>query len=149
MSKYFKIEFPEETVRLISEVCEIYGGIIAGDVVSLQDVVINAYEKRMNRKVPDQVRSKVMDLIKELVCIGWDSTCSVRYSHRFSEDSDTLFDVSEVLKYQFAILDNKQDSYPEPPHHWNKSVGLCRVTGISESESNRRKQLRIVQNVKQ
>lgn len=141
---YYHIELPLETVKLLSHVCELHAGIIAGDAKAIEEIVANAYKERIGREPSESVTETIRNLSKELIAIGWDTNSGTKYSHRYRKETDTLCDISEVLRYQMALRVETSEIAVEPCH-WNEDVELPRIVKIVESGARRTKQLRIVQ----
>ena len=141
---YYWVEISQETSQSISSACETFANLCAGKIDILEQIVINAYKNRTGKDIEEIELEQVRKALKLVQFFGWDTSYGNENKvHGYSDMTDTLFDVSEVLNFQLGVDGIELFKDSKYPLHWNDKMPLCRIVNRAESRYNRRKQLSI------
>lgn len=135
--KRYSIDLTESQVRLLSKVCDNQARAIIGQLEnSLGDLLYRGAEKHKDEgEVVWDLRDEYIDKLNEIKRVVWKQKPYQSYGVGYSKESDTLFDIHEVLRQQlWKDSEDKPsftvDSYE--PFHWNKENPLIEVKEIKE-----------------
>lgn len=136
MNKY-KIELTEVQLRLISYVCEKFARLIIGQLDNaIKDELEDAILKhRYNGKFSDNfwvVRDTIKEKLDDLHTLCWNQSVNASYGAGYSEKSDTLIDINEVIRHELWKNDKDEDKpkYTNDAFsafHWNKKEPLIKI----------------------
>lgn len=130
----YEITLTKSQLELLKVVCDNYGRIIIGQLEAgigcRIDDAINRHETSHGRDYRSEVVKGALELIKK---VAWDQGPSQSYGVGYSETSDELFDMTEVIRHQLwkdagEVSRGTVDAYP--PYHWNKKKPLIKIKKI-------------------
>lgn len=139
-STFYYLEVSQEAYDLLQNGCKTLEQILCGNLEYVQNAVIGAYISRTGKDVTPEMKQRITDCIKGLESWGWNRPMET--PTRFSPESDTFRDISDVLDHQKQILGMESKSEGFPPHY-NKDIPLVRIIDIVESCHKRIKQLNV------
>lgn len=141
--KYYWIEFSEEAAELLSKASLVLANIMAGNLVTLKDVLADAIREREMREPNEHENLRIEELCKTLQFEVFDSSYGKTKSiHRISDTADALCDFAEVINYQFRK--EKKEGYESAPFPcgWSDDVPLIRIISERQSSYKRHKTLK-------
>lgn len=136
---FYYLEVSQDACDILNSACKGMSQLMCGNLEGLRDMAIAAYEKRNGKEMLLMEKKQIDTCIQILEMIGWGRPTET--INRFSDESDTMRDISDVLEYQQYILGIKNKSEGQPPHY-NKAVSQMRVIDVVESTRKRNKQLK-------
>ena len=133
MNKY-KIELTEYQLKALSSVLNKQARLIFGQLdIAIEDECLEALVKhRHNGNYQDAYddKEKLEDLLYQLKKLCWNQSKNASYGVRYSDYSDMLIDMHEVIRHELWKEDNERLNYTVdayPAHHWNGNEPLIKV----------------------
>lgn len=130
----YQITLTQSQLRLISEVTEKFARIIIGQISNgIGAEMETAYRKHHDKFIFESKggdREKLNNLLNEIKKLCFKQEPDVSYGVGYSDKSDTLFDMHEVIRHQlWKDLEDRPDyvNSAYPAHHWNKKVPLIEI----------------------
>lgn len=135
--KKYKIELTEYQLYLLKDAVENQFRNIIGQLdIGIKDICYEA----IKRHYPElstyydriELNEKAKDLINQLHCLCWNQTPNASYGVKYSEESDTLIDMNEVIRH-FLYKERGDTAMTvdgDKPFHWNKDVELIKIEKI-------------------
>ena len=78
----------------------------------------------------DELKEKLEDLLYQLKKLCWNQSKNASYGVNYSDYSDMLIDMYEVIRHELWKEDDKRLNYTVdayPAHHWNGNEPLIKV----------------------
>lgn len=131
----YQITLTKSQLELLKEITDKYARLLIGQVDKLDDVFTDALLKHGNNGERDYEYQRDCDYINNqleiLHTFCWKQQPNQYYGVKYSEKSDTLFDMHDVIRHQLwkdrggdkSAFTN--DSYPA--HHWNTNEPLIKI----------------------
>jgi hypothetical protein len=132
--KTYTITITEDHLKLLSEITDKMARTIVGQ---LENGILSECKEAINRHYPEldfddrhalceQVRY-ALDKIHKLC---WRQSSNAHYGLRYSEKSDTLWDMHEVFRHQ--LWEEREDKSfmtvdSDKPMHWNGKIPLIKI----------------------
>lgn len=127
--KIYKITLTESQLRLLSEHSERSARVIAGQLeYGIRDILLEALNKSGNRN--ENTIKLIDDVLHFLKGICWNLPSHSAYGVGYDKESDTLWDMYEVIRHQLWRDSEDRVEYTNssyPASHWNKEVPLIEV----------------------
>lgn len=127
----YTITLSKSQLELLKVAIDKYGRLIIGQLNNgLWDILrdaISRHETDQGELYRSEIVEQALNLIKKT---AWNHSPNQSYGVAYSETSDTLFDMKDVIRHKLwkdagESTQHTVDAYP--PHHWNKKVPLIKV----------------------
>ena len=132
--KKYKIELTEYQLKALSSVLDKQARLIFGQLdIAIEDECLEALVKhRHNGNYQDAYddKEKLEDLLYQLKKLCWNQSKNASYGVNYSDYSDMLIDMHEVIRHELWKEDDKRLNYTVdayPAHHWNGNEPLIKV----------------------
>ena len=115
----YNLKLTENQVKVLSRACDVYSRLICGQDREYQDLFEAAWEKRCKEATGNimdgefeggwyKMRNDAEKLCKEIKKKFWGLNGGSLYGVKYSETSDVLFDLHQVIRHQLW-LDRPED----------------------------------------
>lgn len=135
---YYDIEVSQETYDAMKHAARVMSQIINGDLTAVVDYALDAYRRRTNGGVPQEIDHNIRECARGLSTWGWNRPLSLP---RPTEQSKIYNDLFRVLDVQQIILGGFDIADIEPQH--DAAAPLPRIRCVYQSTQARLKQLRV------
>lgn len=131
MKDKYKIELTKSQLQTLKVVLENYSRILIGQLgIGLEDILLKAGERHFPERSAKENREIAEDLIAQMHLKFWNQKYGTYYGVNYSELSDELIDMVEVIRHQLFLDSDRErhfsvDEYP--PTHWNEKQPLIKV----------------------
>lgn len=131
----YRITLTEGQMKLLSKVLDKQARLIVGQLdYAIEEELLRA--SRKHRPENEGVtRLYVQQILKRLSYVCWGTKDSERFGVGYSEDSDTLWDMQEVIRHQLWKDDEFRNQFvvsSNPAVHWNKKEPLIEVEKVGD-----------------
>lgn len=128
--KKYRIELTEKQVKLLSYVCDRFSRVIIGQLkAGIENELEEALLRhRFNGEMTDDYwreREKIGETLDFLHTFCYNQATNQSYGIRYSEDSDILIDIHQVLRHQLWLDDEDENKSTatvssSSAHQWAK-----------------------------
>ena len=136
--KEYQITLSENQLNILNRITSDYARLVVGQTDKLEGVFLKALKRHQSENLTKEEKGQeqdyVISLLETLHRICWKQNTNEFYGVGYSELSDTLIDMNEVIRHQlWQDYEGEKSRYTvdsDKPFHWNKKEPLIKIEKI-------------------